>query len=129
MKILCDCNGKEIEVEVGAGLQQIRWLGIVCALRYQQECYPRAFMVPQRIIKRTGPNIELMKPRGVLKEVLRDGSKVVVELRKGASIPADFYDEDAAWMDDAYGAHSNLMDLRFQWKVDPSSTEIPTKVA
>ena len=128
MKVICECNGKEIAVEVGAGTQNIRWLGIVCALRYQQEVFPHAFMVPQRIFRRNGHQIELIKPRGVLKEVLKDNSTIVVELRKGATTSANLYDEDAAWIEDAYGPHSNLMDLRFQWKISPNSNEIPTKV-
>lgn len=120
---VCD---QKIEVPCGEGAQHIRWLGLNVAARYQKEFYPHAFRVPQRVLAMDGT---LLRPRAVIHETLADGDEVVVELRQGANIPEDLYDDDAAWIEEAYGESSNLMECKFRWKVDAKAdVSIPAKV-
>lgn len=115
MKVIAVCGDVKLEIPCGAGKQHIRWLGLVVATRMQREKYPHAFKVPQRVLSSQG---ELIKPREVISDRLDDGDEVVIELREGATVPDDWFDENRDWIDDAYGAQSNLMECKFRWKVD-----------
>jgi len=114
MRIIANCGDVKLEIPCGAGKQHIRWLALVVATRMQREKYPHAFRVPQRVLT---VSQELIKPREVISDKLQDGDEVIVELRDGAAIPEDWYaDENRDWIDEAYGAQSNLMECKFRWK-------------
>lgn len=127
MRILANTCGQTITIHVGPGKQHIRWLGLAVALRYQKEFFPHAFRIPQRILNSEGT---LLRPRAVICEELADGDSVTVELRKGAHVSEDLYDEDANWLEDAYGAASDLRECKFYWKVSQGQYDvsIPAKV-
>mmetsp|Transcript_104798 Transcript_104798/g.165452 ORF Transcript_104798/g.165452 Transcript_104798/m.165452 type:complete len:601 (+) Transcript_104798:90-1892(+) len=112
MKLIAVCEDMKLEIPVGAGKQHVRWLGLVVATRMQREKYPHAFRVPQRVLARG----ELLKARAVISEVLADGEEFVVELRQGATIPEDWFDDNKFWIEEAYGKDSNLMECKFRWK-------------
>jgi hypothetical protein len=114
MKVIVNCSDMRIEMPVGPGRQHIRWLALAVATRIQREKYPHAFRVPQRVLNNEGV---LLKPRQIIAEALEDGEEVTVELRKGAQIHEDDLDS-REWLEDSYGAQSNLMDCKFRWKVD-----------
>eukprot|EP00397_Hematodinium_sp_SG-2012_P036564 GEMP01039479.1.p1 GENE.GEMP01039479.1~~GEMP01039479.1.p1 ORF type:complete len:378 (+),score=70.12 GEMP01039479.1:232-1365(+) len=127
MLIEANTCGETITINVGPGKQHIRWLGLAVALRYQKEFFPHAFRIPQRILNSEGT---LIRPRAIICEELKDGEVVTVELRNGANVSEDLYDEDANWLEDAYGAASNLRDCKFYWKVSQGQYDvsIPAKV-
>lgn len=120
-------DGKTLKIAVGPGNQHIRWLALNAALRYQKEFIPHHFRIPQRVLNSEGL---LLRPRGIICEELNDGDSVTIELRKGATISEDLYDEDATWLEDAYGEKSNLRECRFYWKVSANQYDvsIPAKV-
>mmetsp|Transcript_47268 Transcript_47268/g.86801 ORF Transcript_47268/g.86801 Transcript_47268/m.86801 type:complete len:594 (-) Transcript_47268:61-1842(-) len=125
MRVIANCGDMKLEVPCGAGKQHVRWLALAVANRMQREKYPHAFRVPQRVLSTDGT---LLKPRAVIREVVEDGGEVVVELRQGAHIPEDWYDESKDWIEEAYGVQANLMECRFRWKVDAHQTDIPKLV-
>eukprot|EP00747_Dinoflagellata_sp_TGD_P165208 gnl/TRDRNA2_/TRDRNA2_186200_c0_seq1.p1 gnl/TRDRNA2_/TRDRNA2_186200_c0~~gnl/TRDRNA2_/TRDRNA2_186200_c0_seq1.p1 ORF type:complete len:595 (+),score=119.97 gnl/TRDRNA2_/TRDRNA2_186200_c0_seq1:98-1882(+) len=125
MKVIVSCEDMKLEIPCGSGKQHIRWLGLVVATRMQREKYPHAFRVPQRVLS---DEKGLLRPRDVICDKLTDGEEIIVELRQGATVPEDWYDENKEWIDDAYGIQSNLMECRFRWKVDPRSNDIPKMV-
>jgi len=122
MKIIVNCSGIKLEIPCGAGKQHMRWLGLVVAMRVQNEKYPHAFHVPQGV--RNPADGHLFRPRQVISDVLKDGDEVTVELRQSATIPEDD-DEAREWLDEAYGPTSNLMVCKFRWK---STGDIPKTV-
>jgi hypothetical protein len=127
MKVIVNCGDVKMEIPCGSGKQHMRWLALVTATRMQQERYPHAFHVPQRVLNSDGTTL---KPRAVIGDVLKDGDEVTVELRQGAYVP-EHDDEGGEWIEEAYGQHSNLMECKFHWKVDKtdkSQTDIPKKV-
>jgi len=113
MKVIAVCGDMKLEIPCGAGKQHIRWLALVVATRMQREKYPHAFRVPQRVLSSSG---ELIKPREVISQRLQDGEEVIVELRQGATIPEDWFDDNKEWIEDSFGTQSNLMDCEFRWK-------------
>lgn len=113
MKVIAICGDMRLEIPCGAGKQHIRWLALVVATRMQREKYPHAFRVPQRVLNQHG---DLLRPRAVISDKLEDGEEVIVELRQGANIPEDWFDENKDWIEDAYGPESNLMECQFRWK-------------
>lgn len=113
MKVIAICGDMKLEIPCGAGKQHIRWLALVVATRMQREKYPHAFRVPQRVLSQNG---DLLRPRQVISDTLEDGEEVTVELRHGATIPEDWFDENKDWIEDAYGPQSNLMECKFRWK-------------
>jgi len=127
MIISCVVNGETIKVAVGHGKQHIRWLALNCALRYQRDFIPHSFCIPQRVLNHEGT---LLRPRAIINEELQDGDTITIELRKGAAVSEDLYDEDANWLEDAYGPNSNLRDCKFYWKVSSGQYDvsIPAKV-
>jgi len=116
-----------IEISCGTGEQHVRWLGLVASSRYQQECFPNAFLIPMRVAHRSEGVDRVLKPREVLHETLEDGDEVVVQLREGAQITDDaFYDGDFEWSEVAYGPGSNLRECRFDWT--GKGSDFPDKV-
>lgn len=124
MKIVVNCGGEKIEIACGAGKQHIRWLGLVVATRIQKERYPHSFRVPQRVL---GPDGATLRARQAISDVLNDGDEVTVELRQGAAIPEDNF-EDKEWFEEAYGPQSHLMECKFRWKVNVEQPDIPKLV-
>jgi len=116
MRVTAICGDMRLDIPCGAGKQHIRWLALVVATRMQKEKYPHAFRVPQRVLTQRHGVLELRKPREVLSDVLEEGEEVIVELRQGATIPEDWFDENRDWIEEAYGTHSNLMECKFRWK-------------
>lgn len=114
MKVLVNCGDVKMEIPCGNGKQHVRWLALAVATRMQREKYPHAFRVPQRVLRPESGTA--LRPREVICETLKDGEEVTVELRQGAHLPEDSFDED--WIHDAYGPGSNLMDCKIHWKVD-----------
>lgn len=113
MKVIAICGDMKLEIPCGAGKQHIRWLGLVVATRMQREKYPHAFRVPQRVLK----DGEVLRPREVISEHIKDGEEVTVELRQGASLPEDWIGDDTMdWIEEAYGKESSLMECKFYWK-------------
>jgi len=90
----------------------------------QRQQYPHAFRVPQQVKNHEGV---ILKPRCVISEVLQDGEEVQVELRHGAAISEDDIDS-REWLEEAYGAQSNLMECKFRWKVGNQQSDIPKLV-
>lgn len=119
MNLTLRVEGHDFTVAVGDGRQHVRWLGLVAAKRFQKAVYPHAFRIPERVLNGEGV---LLRPRAVLQDELGDGEVVTVELRRGATIREDLQGEDdSIWIDEAYGAFSNLRVCRFQWKVGTHS--------
>lgn len=127
MKVIVNCQGMKFEIPCGAGKQHMRWLALVAATRIRREKYPHAFRVPQGV---RGADGQLLKPRQVISDTLKDGDEVTIDLRQGADIPID--DDDLKdWFDEAYGPTSNLMECKFRWKAQGGTTsmeEPPHKV-
>lgn len=123
MLIIANCSGVRIEVPCGAGRQHIRWFALVVASRMQRQQYPHAFRVPQRVTNSEGV---ILKARQVISEVLQDSEEVTVELRQGAAIPEDDLDS-REWLEESYGAQSNLMDCKFRWTAN-STQDFPKSV-
>lgn len=120
MKIVANCAGERLEISVGAGKQHIRWLALAVATRIQREKFPHAFRVPQRV---TGFDGALLRARQTISDVLDDGDEVTVELRQGAEIPEENF-EEREWFEESYGAQSDLMECKFRWqKVDKNAAE------
>lgn len=128
MRVKVTCGDAQLEINVGAGKQHIRWLALVVATRIQREQYPHAFRVPHRVQK-ADENMTDLDPRAVIKDELENGEEIIVELRQGPPVQEDTLDDEDRWYDRAYGPDSNLMDCKFLWKVDPkSSDDFPEQV-
>ena len=133
MKVTCCVHGERFQINVGDGKQHVRWLGLVAAGRYKDAggANAKPFRIPQRILNMEGT---VLRPRAALKDELKDGDEVRVELREGAFVGDELEHEDIIWIDEAYGALSNLRVIKFQWQLPKkgssglSDTAIPAKV-
>lgn len=130
MKVFVWLESNRLEIEVGQGHNNIRWLSLVAVLKYSSLVFPRALHVPTSVKLLTGA---ILNPRCRIRDALSDGAEVAVLIRNQGlndqNEKVGDVESPRVWHDSAFGRDSQLCSTRIEWKPEkPLRDKIPEKL-
>ncbi len=112
---------------MGAGLNNIRWLGLLASSFARKHRFPHDFLLPESVSR---IDSALLEPRSEIRSCLRDGETVIVKVKGSNSDQVSSLRSGLpSWSNIAFGSMCNLCDTEIIWSPNRSPGEpIPIKV-